>query len=420
MDCPICLDLVLQHALLGRVHRCHHAYHEACLAQWAAHSNLCPTCRKPFHRIDVVVRSRPHQVLRTLHITDKLLEHGAIDDIPAEYVLLPHDYAPQPEPDAQGVCTVCSSAQIARANSMVGCVACGACFHTLCLAHGAWFCPVCDQELPVSARARTRPPRAASRRAPTTTRTTSRAGEDFDYTVRATLVVNGGVLLRREARALRNLSPDEAHAWSMFDAARATQPEPQEPQESQEPQAESRSEGLHSEQPSLNQQNIGEENGNGNGREDAPTGRKRRRRPRAAAAPPAAVPQSSPSRIATLMSQIKHPRSSPYTLGSPSSAESELDEKRPELTLEQKQQVQRHVRSQLRPWYSGEFRGAIKSEAEYVHINRSLSRQAYAAILLRSSPEVGELFADALQLETLVGECARSWIPRQADVDTDG
>ncbi|PVH14676.1 uncharacterized protein CXQ87_002823 [Candidozyma duobushaemuli] len=210
-------------------------------------------------------------------------------------------------------------------------------------------------------------------------------------------VLNGGVLLRREERALRNLTPEEAHSWDMFEQART--------------------------------------GGSGTAPttpvEDKPR-RKRRRRGEAAAEPSSVQsppePSQSPSeagssRISSLMSQIRsRPRSSVTDerpavqvpsaptmtrmspLISPVTSDSESELRRPpferpgrELTLEQKRIIQKHVRDNLRPLYTPNDptkTGTITTEDEYIRINKSISRKIYSAILSSGEEEGPQIYED--------------------------
>lgn len=463
MDCPICLDQIAPTGTLGRVRGCLHAYHDQCLTQWAAHSNLCPTCRQPFHTIDFVARNDPTRVLRTLSVPDRLMPNAAIDTIPREYVISPQQHAERQQEDdsapPSGVCTICSSAQVRR-RRMAACVACGAAFHTSCLGHAGeqlWFCPVCDCHQEFEARV----PRQARVAVRGTQRMRGELEERLrpepsdlafdDYVAAPRPALNGGTRLRREARELESLSPAEANAWGMFHRARAagtTSPQADVPRPQVEPEGRPQVERVErveafrtqGEDPALTQTTSSSgltimgtlDRGPSSG----PGGRKRRKKP-PAAAPCAAAPSSSPSRIGRLIGQIRQPRvtsrASPLDYSNDTSRASPLDandtsrtspldnandipsddpaQRQCVLTFNQKQQVQRHVRQQLRPWY-GEL-GAIKSETEYIRVNKAISRNVYAAILADCAEQdkVDDYFADPARLERVVADCSSRALP---------
>lgn len=434
-ECPICLDPLCASTIAGKVHGCNHTYHKECIFQWAANLSLCPTCRKPLTQIDVVALSAPEVVLQTTKVQAKLLATDAINNIPQEFIIRPQQYAIQEasaardaEDDAHassGVCLICSSAAYsARARAMVGCAACGAKFHRNCLGHvdePAWFCPVCDchQEMPLlggprAARVAMSEPRPRRGLSIFNEHGEIEGFDDLDpvalpVTRPRSSVLNGGVLMRREARARQNLSPDEARAWSAFESARSG--------------ADSAVERAVVElQP-----------------------RRKRRRPRPAETASASALQADPevqpgrSRISLLMSQIRSltmtlvpnvdrapqlafpseysPQSShPLTpASSPQSTSSDLAEKIPPLSLENKQMVQTHVRNVLRPLYNGDVQlRRIKTEEEYIHINKSLSRQIYthiSSLCASKGPQCyDELFAgDSNKLQQLVDTHFEDW-----------
>lgn len=428
LECPICLEGIKPPDIIGIVQPCSHHYHEQCLLQWSTQSNSCPTCRKPFHKVNIAVKSNPEAILRSFSVQDRLMPNDAINNIPTEFVI-PPNLIPQREPVEQdrdiqpaGVCQICSSASYAlRQRAMASCVACNSSFHVSCLGAAShepgsteWFCPNCDcyQELYSSgpSRSRTRRPARAIPRSNTLITTDSDLAQAvFEESLDSlgtgpslqrarSHVLNGGVLLRREERALRNLTPEEAHLWDMFEQARTgglgtapTTPVEEKPR------------------------------------------RKRRRRGEAAAEPLFAQsppePTQSPSeagssRISSLMSQIRlRPRSlvtdersavqipsaaltmtrmSP--LISPVTSDSESELRRPpierpgrELTLEQKRIIQKHVRDNLRPLYTPNDptkTGTITTEDEYIRINKSISRKIYSAILSLGEEEGPQIYED--------------------------
>lgn len=243
MECPICLDPLLPQSIVGRVHHCGHTYHKNCVLEWSNRSNLCPTCRKVFNAIDFVSHTLPTIVVQTITVQNRVNQNDAIDNIPREYVLTPLQQLSETvrstrtdlaDVSSSGVCLICSSAQYSSAvMHMATCVGCGAKFHHSCLGRSSepsWFCPVCDchQEFPYSAARRTCQPN--TRRITSGTKQQrphlqlTGDSELFDDGFRVATrcnVMNGGVLLRREAKALANLTPEEAKSWELFEQARA-------------------------------------------------------------------------------------------------------------------------------------------------------------------------------------------------------
>ncbi|ODV80669.1 uncharacterized protein CANTADRAFT_29596, partial [Suhomyces tanzawaensis NRRL Y-17324] len=215
-------------------------------------------------------------------------------------------------------------------------------------------------------------------------------------------VINGGVLLRKEQRAQQNLSKEELQSWQIFDVARNQDPE----YISEEVKTE--------------------------GSESASTGtssssNKRRRRKKITPVNEAVVGSSkdmikdNSSRINNLISQIKtsplartpitHAASgvlsasdSPASI-SPSSnspmdptfndsdtqydSDSRLQKKHKslELTLDQKIEIQKYIRSNLRLLYKPNHTEQlpseliITSEEDYIKINKTISRKIYGHIL---------------------------------------
>lgn len=244
-------------------------------------------------------------------------------------------------------------------------------------------------------------------------------------------VLNGGVILRREMRQLENLTPDEAQAWSMFEESRNgnsltdNQLNPSTSQSLDQPRRRRRRKQKRAEEEHLvTSSSIG-----------ASSKTERLDHCSSSNTP---ISTSSTSRIANLMSQIKTPAklytsrsetipiapiedlNSPPTSISPShlpSVYSPVDSRSadsdyltdneasvvptmnkrvclpeapvPELSLEQKTEIQRHIRNNLRPLYKP-FKGGqkgdssdriIRTEDSYININRSISRKLYAFIL---------------------------------------
>lgn len=451
-ECPICLDNIGPQDLLGRVHQCLHYYHNQCITQWSSHSNSCPTCRKLYYKVDIVSNENHKAVISTFEVKDKLIENDAINEIPAEFIIPPPSYtdnftaAPSGDQELHsGVCTICSSAQYSRlVRSLLSCSSCGAKFHKLCLGHTDepyWFCPVCDNREEITTGARLR----RSVRPATTPRrglqifndpTQIEEFDDAEEVVRATSVLNGGILLRREARAIQNLSPEEASSWEILEQARSgvsTLELAVNPANSETRKRRRRRAAPPAAQDLLNAAPL--ESSSRNAPLPIPT-------PTTARSETTAVDEQRHSRIASLMSQIKHRSHAPITHSgggvpltahSPLSSESlpladsdsgsEIDAKRQcsnttDLTLTQKRMVQKHVRNHLRPLYNPRLQsdepGYIRSEAEYINTNKCISRKVYASILSLCSREghkvLDEYFAgDEFKLKELVDEHVNDW-----------
>lgn len=405
------------------------------------------------------------QVLETIKVKDRLIENDAINHIPPEFIIPPPAYTDSytltrsEEPEvSSGVCTICSSAQYSRlARSLLPCINCGAKFHRLCLGHREetfWFCPVCDcrQEI-----ANVRPERRARRPAATPSRglvlfNENNEIEEFDdaeEVVRSTSVLNGGILLRREARAIQNLSPEESKSWELLELARngessmdaaipAQSSETRKRRRRQAPVENSSAQMDNSEETKREVQEV-------KGEDLSEVQSKSSSIQLHTSATPLEGTGNRPSRIASLMSQInRRNRFSHHVLvppieHSPLSSEclnlaesdsgSEVDAKRhcnyvTELTLDQKRRVQKYVRNHLRPLYnplaSNEYfasngeSGHIRSEKEYIDVNKRISRQVYASILsqcVTQGPKALEDYfsVDETKLKELVDGHVEGW-----------
>lgn len=461
-ECPICLDPLGPRDLIGRIHQCLHHYHKRCISQWSTHSNSCPTCRKLYYVIDIVANDARDHVLENINVKDRLIENDAINHIPPEFIIPPPTYtdsytltrSEEPELNS-GVCTICSSAQYSRlARSLLPCINCGAKFHRLCLGHrdeSFWFCPVCDcrQEIAsLGTERRARRPAAAPSRGLVIFNENNEIEEfdDAEEVIRSTSVLNGGILLRREARAIQNLSPEEAKSWDLLELARTglSNTEASMPTQGSETRKRRRRRAPVESSSAQRQNNdntrkvIGEDN-NGEVKSESETSQSH---------PSPMLPESTeqrPSRIASLMSQINrrnrisHSVLVPPPEHSPLSSEclnladsdsgSEMDTKRQcnyvtELTLDQKRKVQKYVRNHLRPLYnprltpnegaSAQSVGHIHSEKEYIDVNKRISRKVYASILslcARQGPKALEDYFsdDEAKLKELVDGHVEGW-----------
>lgn len=464
-ECPICLENIGPSDLLGRVHQCLHTYHKRCVVQWSSHSNSCPTCRKRYYGVDIIANDCQHRVLETLQVKDKLIENDAINHIPPEYIIPPPAYTdnlPTNLPDEtdlhSGVCTICSSARYSRtARSLLPCISCGAQFHKLCLGHTNepyWFCPVCDcrQEMIVTSRARLPRRSVPSPRRGLLIFNENNEIEEFDDAdelVRLTSVLNGGILLRREARAIRNLTPEEASSWELLEQARngsapsetgavklesdGTRRKRRRPQNREETLVEVKEEpdveivGSSSNFYTGSSSNTQTEHLSNTHNESLSLAGTR-----------------SESRIASLIGQIKRKPNQNHNGGlngglaqvqtpfgaknmaftsetltlADSDSGSEVNSEKAhnhnmELTLEQKRVVQKHVRNHLRPMYKpNSSDGLLSSEEQYIRVNKSISRKVYASILDRCMQEeqlLDKFFEDEQQVKELVDGHVEGW-----------
>lgn len=401
MECPICLDPLLPQSVLGRIHNCNHVYHDNCIVEWSGRSNHCPTCRELFYQIDIVAFNLPEIVIQSLPVQNRLIENDAIDSIPSEYIITPLAFQEQitraTEPDraettASGVCLICSSAQYTSASrKMATCVGCGAKFHHSCLGRSvepSWFCPVCDchQEFPLSRLDNWR--QGLSRRLnlqtlsdPLPSRSFMEIDlfEDSEPLVRSSNVLNGGVILRREERARRNLTPAEAKSWDLFEQARKGD-------DSMDVSVSTNDEKTRKRRPRPTQNPLLK--GESATAISAETSA-------AVNLPLQEGLRQNPSRISSLMSQI---RSKDYGAqnNSPVSDPIVIDlvsETDISLTLDQKRMVQKHIRRFLLRYYDGKDFSLhiLKTEQQFIGVNKTISHRVYAHILKE--------YDDALKLQ---------------------
>ncbi|KAF8003285.1 hypothetical protein HF325_002530 [Metschnikowia pulcherrima] len=192
--------------VLGRVQGCSHEYHEVCIMQWLSNSNLCPSCRTHFHKIDIIAQGSS-EIIKTACVQDKLLATDAIDRIPAEFVTprayergFSLNYARDAEALHRGVCLICSSAHYSARKPLHGnmyrlrrsvpyCVLKQHRWLLVVLPHAS--SDVLAASEPVLVDTRPQPSR-----------------------------LNGGLLLRKQARELQTLSAEERSAWDVLESAR--------------------------------------------------------------------------------------------------------------------------------------------------------------------------------------------------------
>lgn len=392
MECPICLDPLLPQSILGRIHNCHHVYHDSCIVEWSSRSNNCPTCRELFNQVDIVASNLPEVVIQTLPVQNRLIENDAINNIPSEFVITPLAFQEQiaraVEPDradatASGVCLICSSAQYTSASRrMATCVGCGAKFHHSCLGRTVeptWFCPVCDchQEFPLTRQDAWG--QGLSRRSNLQTHAHSLTSssaienelfEDSAPLVRRSNVLNGGVILRREERARKNLTPAEAKSWDLFEQARKGE-------DAAAVSVTSNDEKKRKKRPRPTQSSIAKAQidncDNGEARVNKADSHQH-------------TLLTTPSRISSLMSQIRSNTNGNRNY--PSSSDPviiDLTSEDKSLTLEQKRMVQKHVRKFLLRYFDGKDPDLyyLKTEDQYIYVNKNISHEVYAHILER-------------------------------------
>jgi hypothetical protein len=201
-------------------------------------------------------------------------------------------------------------------------------------------------------------------------------------------VINGGVLLRKELRIQQNLSEEERKSWAGFESLR----------------------------------NGTESTLTDSTTNLAGTATKRRRRKRLTPTESNSTlniqhPVNGTSgRMSTLLSQLRTPKSrkhvsqyptsqsvsnvseSPTSLSPSSNSLNEysgesdtqydsdnktVKKPKPELSLDHKVEIQKHIRNNLRPLYKGNLSSAplIHSEDQYIEINKMASRKIYEHIL---------------------------------------
>lgn len=339
--------------------------------------------------------ARSSGVVAVVEVRDRLLPNDAIDSIPARYVSRAGGEGGgggggdegdggggDGEGDGEGDggagaaathCCVCTSAQLRPLWRMVACGSCLAGFHVRCLG-GALACPVCGAELaavappPLRSARRRPPPRAVASRGLVIFNDHDELDADFCEPAPAAAPaapsrLNGGALVRRELRAQQHLSREEADSWRAFEEARGAGESERAPlAEAGEAQAESGT--------PAGAQAASESPG-------AASRRRRRRAAAAAAVPLGAAPSTpTPGRLSRLLDQIRTPT----------------------LLLEQKQQIQVHIRGHLRPLYHAA--GGIRSAEHYVAINKTLSRRIYRRVAAAADRDA--VLLDASKLRSLV------------------
>lgn len=238
-------------------------------------------------------------------------------------------------------------------------------------------------------------------------------------------IINGGVILRKELKEKQKLSKEEAQSWDVFDEARKCKVGPESPnvvksiaQKIEEPRARRRRKKL-SNLPHPNPELI---EGTSAKLQNVPEKKQEK------------------TRISSLISQLRSQQTgckyerkmtpshgNPTTLdvstgislnptesisgdsGALSDSETKSQRKKAcidkptniELSLEQKVEIQKHIRNNLRPLYRpGESNPShsptIRSEEIYIEINKSASRKIYAHILSLITSETGQLKSSIL------------------------
>lgn len=435
LECNICLDTMKNDDTIGIVPCCSKRfYHSRCILTWSKSSNGCPQCRKRYHKVNIAKLATPSVIIEGVNVSDKLPENPAIDNIPSQFIVpasQAHESSssnPETHPGvitSAGVCSICASSDYRSSiRNMVACAYCGANFHLNCMgitnstSLANWNCPICDcfQQLllpePVRLISHRRVPRAA-RPAPRMVHSTPgiinssplrRPGliihnnndeldvdflyDDDSIEEPVQTVINGGVLLRKELRIQQNLSEEERKSWAGFESLR----------------------------------NGTESTLTDSTTNLAGTATKRRRRKRLTPTESNSTlniqhPVNGTSgRMSTLLSQLRTPKSrkhvsqyptsqsvsnvseSPTSLSPSSNSLNEysgesdtqydsdnktVKKPKPELSLDHKVEIQKHIRNNLRPLYKGNLSSAplIHSEDQYIEINKMASRKIYEHIL---------------------------------------
>lgn len=442
MECPICLEPMRANTRWAKVHNCGHTYHHQCALQWVEHLNLCPTCRLRFHRLDVVQGGDgANTVITTLTVRDRLPANEAINNIPRQYVIRPGQNLHPPPPEdplddpalTPGVCIICFSAQVSRLQ-LLGCTACGGKFHRRCLAAttfaSMWFCPVCDTSHEIADRARPGP--ALRPEPPVVLRGRTAAWDDADFDDRAGTGAtrprpdNGGARIRREVRAAQNQTPEETRLWQAWESARSgTAYEPELVLATTTARKKRPRAGPKAGAPapsSLGQMAGAPDSLSGSSGQlpstSVPSGPSRigrlmgeiRSRQRTRFAGPDSTPDAASPDVIDLTEPDApaHSEAGPALISS-TNAPALLSTS--DLTLLEKEAVQRHVRHQLRPYYQS---AQIASESEYIAVNKSVSRQVYAEIVFLRA-HGSDILAEDKRLGLVVSRCIGAWSPAGRD-----
>lgn len=452
-ECNICLEAILPQDLIGFINSCCTTkyYHKSCIVQWSQNSNSCPQCRRRFYVITIALFSNPHLVIDTVPIQDKLLPNPAVDEIPQEFIISRNDLVDDNfEVSSNGVCSICSSSDYRSSiRNMINCNFCGCNFHLNCLGlTGAepyinWCCPFCDCDqnliLPLptiqtSSRGRrggrgmirpnpiprqnrrinlidhdvnhqanfSTPPRRpgliihnSNNELDDSFLYQQEFNDDQNLPLHSNHVINGGVLLRKELKAKKNLTEEEKQSWDGYEKLR---------------------EGVE----------VVEPNATTSDNHDSKK-RTRRRRKKITPIETRELKQdqtiegcsktsSNSSRISSLINQLKTssnkyssnqfppPQSinnlsdSPTSLSPSSNSLNEysgesdtqydsdskiIKKSRNELTLDHKIEIQKYIRNNLRPLYKIDSNSfpVIHTEDEYIKINKTASHKIYQHIL---------------------------------------
>ncbi|KAI5958226.1 hypothetical protein KGF57_002581 [Candida theae] len=422
-------------------------------------------CRNRFHQVHISLKDKPDAITRTIRIQDKLLPNPAINQIPSRYIVNLNDSTNEVE-DANsytqeaGFCCLCSITR--RTSPLIPCQECSSGFHVNCLGisdagsddYFHWYCPMCDcyQEtaLPMRPIRRSLFSGMTGRQSSSTRRLVIRnendeIDDDFlynedpmpvfgdlqprhDEVARASDVINGGVILRREQKLRSRLSKEEVSSWDMFEQAR-----------NQRGGDDDVTMDVHS----------------SSTMPDVAKRRRRRKRPDRSLAPStltqeqhaAPLAESSSmqeSRISNLIGQLKQAKrqhntsalaptsvvamaplaqspssilpslsasdSAASTGNSPmeSAAYSSDDNEhifRRELTLDEKLVIQKIVRGKLKPKYKpgSNDKDSISNEEEFIAINKRVSRKIYAHII-NSVGEIDDYFKNEVKLRRVINE----------------
>ncbi|EGW33112.1 uncharacterized protein SPAPADRAFT_150765 [Spathaspora passalidarum NRRL Y-27907] len=233
-------------------------------------------------------------------------------------------------------------------------------------------------------------------------------------------VINGGVIRRREEKQRLQLTEEEKNSWSLFEQARNQEDQeagivdPVESSLSQVTSEGDKKRRRRKKMTPLEHKNPEEGSSSGNGRITslinqlkAPNQKSKPSRPplrnivcaptsssSCALKPPAITAESPGSSSPQSNSPME---SSSYSNDSDTQYESDTkSRKRPKpagLNLEQKVEIQNHIKNVLRPLYKpgSEDSKFINTEEEYIRINKTISRKIYSHILTESIDDTGEI-----------------------------
>jgi hypothetical protein len=206
------------------------------------------------------------------------------------------------------------------------------------------------------------------------------------------MLLNGGVLSRRETRQWQTLTPEEIQSWNMFHQARegADQEYTQPSHINDSRRKRRRKRDVNTSNATPTNQTLENSRASNMVRPSFSSIMNQVRN----GLSHSQIPHSSPPRSAN----HSPPGNSPMDGTGNGDSDSQLDaetrtfHQKPALTLDQKTLIQKHIRNYLRPLYKpGNTHSRISNEEDYIRINKSVSRKVYSYVLSLSSPENGTI-----------------------------